>query len=336
MFLTYERLEKVSRREPPYRGTTDRFPLYSRRENTKNFYVREEDGQRVFDITYGQRWDTKEITKEEYNSLSARPQRNCVTELPENKILMYTSRPNIIGTVRPGNGGDGEFEFNGKSYGQGDMMFLTKLFRGYFSSMSRRGGMVYMVRREGNSGRTWYPIYRGMRVNARTVEPSVPHEIVIQHVDRKKSKALIKNYEHFFKVSEVMLKSLTMSQLLEMAQSMLAEHRGDKTESRYIDMYKSSMDTAPLDAFVWYCMAHNIGRLHYLAAFTQSVFAARVLDHNAYEELFMSVKRKITKEIYREHPDIFKEVRFACGEEFPSCDWGVKVIVNGQEMEQYK
>lgn len=336
MFLTYEQLEKVSRREPPYRGTTDRFPLLNRKHNTKNFYVREEDGQRVFDIAYGHRWYTEKITEEAYLALPAKTRANMV-QVVDHEYHMYVQTPNILGTVRPGYDKDGEFEFKARSMGQGDMYFISNAFRGYFSSMSRRGGMVYVVRNEGNTGRTWYPIYKGMKVNARTMKPSTPHEVVIHHVDRKKAKALVKTHDHFFKVSEVMLKALTMDQVIDLAKSMLEAEPENQSQSGLYQRYLSHRNDAPLDAFIWYCMAFNIGRVHYLSGYKGGLrnFYTEYANSNAHRELFTSVKRKIVKDIYREHPDIFKEVRYACGAEFPSCDWGVKVIVNGQEMEQY-
>lgn len=98
------------------------------------------------------------------------------------------------------------------------------------------------------------------------------------------------------------------------------------------------MNDAPLDAFIWHCMAHDIGRVRFIAMHPNGrhFYASHAKEESAYDKLFMSVKRRLTKEIYKAHPDIFKEVRFACGEAYPACDWGTKVIVNGQEMEQYK
>ncbi len=48
--LNYVRLNSISNSVSPYRGSVNRFPIASRRHNTKYFLVREEDGQRVFDI----------------------------------------------------------------------------------------------------------------------------------------------------------------------------------------------------------------------------------------------------------------------------------------------
>lgn len=196
--------------------------------------------------------------------------------------------------------------------------------------------MVYVVREGGK--RVWYPIYEGMKVNARTMKPSTPHEVVIYHVDRKKSKKLIEKYDHLFKVSKVMLKSLTLGQVIELAASMLESEPEVRSSAEFAKKYASCINDAPLDAFIWFCMLNNIGRVKWYAMSADYLnrTGPHSLQASAHETLFMSVKRKIVKDIYTANPDIFKQVQFACGEEYPSCDWGVKVLVNGQEMEQYK
>jgi len=52
------------------------------------------------------------------------------------------------------------------------------------------------------------------------------------------------------------------------------------------------------------------------------------------ENIFMATKRRIAKEIYKQHPDILKEVSCGSGKRYPACDWGVKLMVNGQQVEQ--
>lgn len=328
--MSYDRLQRVSRSTPPYRGTTNRFPLYTRRANTKYFLAREEDGQTVFDIVYGQRWETVELTEEQYFALSKHKAQRTV-EQPENRYIQYVSKPNILGTVRRGNSERGEFQFNASRYGQGERMFLTGLFRGWFFTDSRRGGMLYRER----ATEVMYPIYAGMKVDAVTMKPLTPHEVVIHRVDRKKSKHLTKDYEHFFKVSEVMLKSLTLGAVIAAAKELLDEI--GMVGSPLLQEAKVRLNTSPLDSFILYCMGHDIGRLVYRAKYSKSAyFYGSGEDVIAYDELFMNVKRRITKEIYIANPDVFKEIRYGCGKEYPTSDWGTSVVVNGLEMAQYK
>lgn len=340
--LSYSRLERIEINVPHYRGNKNRFPLANRRENTKYFLVREEDGQRVFDIVYGQRFQSFDLTKEEYETLEAQGCKDIHkyahyddkgNKVPDSfDYRRYEKKPNIVGTVRP----DNTFEFNQKNYHQGERGFLSQFSRGWFATDSRRGGLVY---REGGRSGAFHPIYKGMRIDTETMKPSVPYEVFTYHVDRKKSKALLAKYEHFYKVSEVMLKNMTMSMVLDTAKEIVDEifkNEGGTQRYRSDDIYfnkaEELIDDAPLDAFLLYCIALGVGRVAYQMRWTNTT---GLNETNAHDELFVILKRRLSKEIYKAHRDIFKEVQHTAGERFPSCDWGVKIIVNGQEMEQY-
>ena len=69
--LSYARLERITQTEKPYRGTTDRYPVGNRRHNLKNFFVREENGVKVFDVTYGTRFKSHPLTKKEFDAMES-------------------------------------------------------------------------------------------------------------------------------------------------------------------------------------------------------------------------------------------------------------------------
>jgi hypothetical protein len=344
MNLSYDRLTRATLSNAPYRGSTNRFPLLTRRQNRKYFLVREEDGKKVFDIVYGQSWHSEKITKEQADALS-RTSKKSLVERAGGEYLMYVTRPRIVGTVYPGETPAGEFEFNSGSYGQGDRMFLSDMFRGgWFTTNSRKGGMLYRKRMDGKS--ITHPIYRGMRVDAMTMRPIKPYEVVVNQVDRKKSKAVMAKYAHFFKVSEVMLKSINVGQVVEIANHLLYE--GDHPMSKRFAAGALRRDTvamclargeelindAPLDAFVWFALGHEIGRILY-RALGRMVGTRADDEYSAYDELFMSVKRRLVKDTYMRNPEVFKEVSYEMGADIPASDWGMKIIVDGKEVEQY-
>lgn len=335
--LAYDRLEKIVNSVPHYRGNKNRFPIANRRENRKYFLVREEDGQRVFDVVYGQRYHGTDLTKEEYETLEAQGCKELHKyqkwddkgqQIPDAfDYKRYTKADNIVGTVRS----DNTFEFNQKYYHQGERHYLSAFSRGWFVTDSRRGGLVY------SHGDVFHPIYQGMRINVETLQPSVPYEVFIHHVDRKAAKALLAKYEHFYKVSEVMLKALTMRMVLDTARevvdSIWKDDGGSKkyrSDEAYFTEAEKLVDDAPLDAFVLYCIALNVGRIAY-----QMRYSNKSMDEtSAHDELFVTLKRRLSKEIYKAHRDIFKEVKCESGKRYPACDWGVKILVNGEEVEQ--
>jgi hypothetical protein len=337
--LNYKRLNSISNSVTPYRGNADRFPLANRRENTKYFLVRDEEGQRVFDIVYGQRYHSTDLTEEQFYALEKQGCTNMhkYQKYDNNGQLipdqfdyrMYETRANIIGRVRP----DNTFEFNQKNYHQGERQFLSQFSQGWFYNDSRRGGFVY------KNGTKFHPIYKGMRMETEKMEPIVPYEVFINHVDRKKAKALVAKYEHFYKVSEVMLKNMTLGMAVDTLKEVVDETWKDeggtekyRSDQTYFEEAERLIDDAPLDAFVLYCMALNVGRLAYQMRWANTT---SLNDKSAHEELFTALKRRLSKEIYKTHRDIFKEVKCESGKRYPSCDWGVKIVVDGKEMEQY-
>jgi hypothetical protein len=185
------------------------------------------------------------------------------------------------------------------------------------------------------------PIWKGMRIDVSTMQPTVPYEVFINHVDRKKSKELLSKYERFYKVSEVMLKNMSERVAIETAREILHEVWGEDwratcggshgTESNVFKEAERLIDDAPVDAFLLYCISLDIDRFYYSVVFERNIASER----SAHERLFLRLKNKLNKELYKQHADVFKEVKCEAGKRFPACDWGVKIIVNGKEMEQY-
>jgi hypothetical protein len=143
--LNYTRLNSISNSVSPYRGSVNRFPIGSRRHNTKYFLVREEDGQRVFDIVHGQRWKHITLTKTEHDNLAKQGSPKLRSYQHGDgtwEYYTYEVSPNILGVVRP----DNTFEFTSTSYGQGDRGILSTYGHGELSTNSRMGGMIWTGR----------------------------------------------------------------------------------------------------------------------------------------------------------------------------------------------
>lgn len=322
--ITYKRLSDIVLTAPPYRGTDNRFPMFSRRENRKTFLVREESGEKVFDLVYGESWLTHDITKEEYELLDG---KNCYAQpyydkngnaTGHNVYKKYETRHNVIGTVRP----DNTFEFTKESYGQGERYYLSNFTRGFFSTDSRRGGMIHRERQR------MLPIWHGMRVRSDDglLMPTEQCEVQITHVNRKKARDLIGGYEQFFKVSEVMLKNVNDEQFLDLVTEVVDQHTSFKQLQAEA---MKCMNDAPLDAFAMFAWGYDIDRLRFRTKYKNTI------QCSPYEDFYMKTKRKIVKQIYLDNPDVFIPKTYATGEVYPACDWGTTVLVNGKVMEQY-
>ena len=336
--LNYDRLNEISLRvNNHYRGDKTRFPIGTRRQNNKCFYVREENGQKVFEITYGQRWSSKEVTKEEYEALKAAgkdARMYAEDSVKETVYMRYDVEPNVMGVVRP----DNTFEFNKKEYHQGERGFLSAYTHGYFINDSRRGGMVYSHRMD-----TMHPIWQGMRVDCATMKPTQEYQVFTRQVNRKSSKELTAPYKDFLRTTETMLKAMDWAAFIGMAADIHKQYMSETDEihagnayRKYGPIAERVKHEAPLDAAVLFMLQLGVGELQWdLRRYMESGSARHSRGDESPEELFVQMKRGLNKVLYRHHKEVFKRVEQTAGKRYPAGDWGVEVIVDGKEVKQY-
>lgn len=345
--LNYTRLNSISNSVSPYRGSLNRFPIGNRKQNNKYFLVGEENGSRIFNIVYGQNWNSVDITKDEYDELNKQGSSKirAYKNGDENGYCRYDVTPNIVGVVRP----DNTFEFTAKRYGQGDRGVLSAFGHGWLLTDSRRGGMVWMGRLNGNGERGVMPIYRGMRVHCETMRPTKPITVVGRKVDRKVGKALLADYADFYAVTETMTKAMDYETFVKTSAEVLTEHMSlaspeaansywlHRHHTEYTLVADALIHTAPLDAAILYMVAWDVGSMRWNIR--------RYLEHNttrysAHEDtphmMFTNLKRKLNKEIYKQNEQVFKKVEYTAPEMYPPSEWGYTVMVDGMEVQQYE
>ena len=317
--LSYNRLATVTRTTPPYRGSLDRFPLTTRKQNTKNFYVREENGVVVFDIVLGNRIKSTSLTYEEYLKKKILGMKGLHEYTYQSdgrtEYWMYETVRNILGTVYP----EGYFQFNkNNSFGQGDKAMLSDFTQGWFINDSRRGGMIW------KQHRSVIPIYKGARF-ATEVAPYMldDYEVIGRKVNRKVGKDVLGRYESFYKTTETMCKAMSKEMFLDVANEVIQDNK-----EKYFEAAEAMRDQAPLDALILYCMALDVGSLPH-----------QIRNRNWYtstpHDVFSNLKRKLNTQIYKENPEVFTLTRYGKGEAYPPSIWGYEVEVNGQKVEQY-
>ena len=340
--LNYTRLNSLANSVSPYRGSVNRFPIGSRRHNTKYFLVRDEDGQRVFDIVHGQHWKHVTLTKQEHDDLA----KQGSTKLRKYQdgdgtweYYTYETRPNILGVVRP----DNTFEFTSDRYGQGDRGVLSVYGNGCLSTDSRRGGMVWMGAQGGklrnDKTRGAIPIYKGLRVNCETMQPTKPITVIGKKVDRKVGKDLLAKYADFYAVTEVMTKAMDYEVFVKTMNEVMNDHLdGDiaRDHTEYSAKAEAIIHTAPLDAAMLYIMGWDIGGMRWnLRRFIDSNITRYSSSEDTPHTMFLNLKRKLNKEIYKQNDEVFKKVEYTNSEMFPPSEWGYTVMVDGVEVKQY-
>ena len=334
--LSYARLNEISLKEKNnYRGDKTRFPIGSRRQNNRCFYVREEDGQKVFDITYGRSWSQHEITEEEYKALEAAGGAvHCYADATPPRYVRTDVEPNVVGVVRP----DNTFEFNKDGYYLGDRGFLGAYARGYFINDSRRGGMLYTERNQ-----IMHPIWQGMRVDCDTMKPTQEYQVFIKKVNRKAGKALTAPYKDFLLTTETMLKAMSWSGFINVVYDVhmqyipeTGEEHVDNAYKKYITIAERIKNEAPLDAAVLFMLQLDVGNLRWdLHQHMKTKGIRTPRGDEMPEQYFLQMKRSINKALYRQHEEVLNRIEQPAGEHWPAGDWGIEIIVDGKEVKQY-
>jgi hypothetical protein len=169
------------------------------------------------------------------------------------------------------------------------------------------------------------PIFKNMRVTTDQAMRSLDEYSVIgRKVNRKVGKEVLAGYEHFYKVSETMCKAMDREAFLRTAKEVLEEHRDD-TDFEVADELR---DQAPLDAMILYASALGVGRI-------QDQIVHPNWHRSEPHEIFENLKRHMNNRIYKEHPEVFKLVRYGTDEKYPPSVWGYEIEVNGEIVQQY-
>ena len=338
--LNYKRLDNIAHSVSPFRGSLNRFPIANRRQNTKYFLVGEENGERVFSIVHGSRYTYVSLTKEEHDKQAKDGVSNLHSH--HNSDGSWTCRrydkvPNVLGLVRS----DNTFEFTSTGYGQGDRGILSSFSSGWLSTDSRRGGTIWRGKAHGNGDQSIIPIYEGLRVHCETMRPIKPITVVGRKVDRKVGKGLLARYQDFYLTTEVMTKAMDYDTFVRTMNDVVNEHMGGldayEMHNDYSVKAETLLHTAPLDAAMLYMVGWDIGNMRWnLRKFIDSKLSSR---YRSSEEtphiMFLNLKRRLNKEIYKTNDQVFKKVEYVGCEVYPPSEWGYTVLVDGVEVKQY-
>jgi len=340
--LNHKRLDNIAHSVSPYRGSLNRFPIGDRRQNNKYFLVGKEDGESVFTIVYGSRYTYVSLTKQEHDKQAKDGVGNLHSH--QNSDGSWTCRrydkiPNVLGLVRP----DNTFEFTSTGYGQGERGILSSYHFGYLRTDSRRGGTVWQGRLSGNGEQSIIPIYEGLRVNCETMRPTKPITVIGRKVDRKVGKGLLARYQDFYLTTEVMTKAMDYDTFVRTMNDVVNEHMGGidaagaNSHTDYSAKAEALLHTAPLDAAMLYMVGWDIGNMRWnLRKFVDSKLSSRYSSsEDTPHIMFLNLKRRLNKEIYKTNDQVFKKVEYVGCEVYPPSEWGYTVLVDGVEVKQY-
>ena len=339
--IRYEALLEQTRNEKPYRGTHNRFPVGSRKQSNKYFLTEEKDGESIARVIYGERRQYAAISKEEHSHLRGKINANVVQRGSPAEPTYYRidTVPNEIGIVRE----DNTFEFTAHHLNQGENNVLSKWSYTYFKTSSRHGGVVYSGRSNFADHGAFHPIWHGARFEIGTAKPYKPYQVFGLAVRRKEAKDYFKSYEKFFTIAKTMSTAMEWEVFRRTAIEVIDEHItgfdwnnlhgwfDPKRQDEFIAAGKLLQDTSPLDAYILYACGYNynvLNRIH-----TNKNYAWE--KDWSMANLYLGFHRRITQDIYKTTPELFKDVEYEAGKLYPANNWGIKVIVDGQQVKQY-
>ena len=201
------------------------------------------------------------------------------------------------------------------------------------------GGMIWTGRLHGNGTRGAYPIYHGMRVNCESMQPTKPITVIGRKVDRKVGKDLLAGYADFYATTEVMTKAMDYEVFVRTMNDVMNDHMGGdiaRDHTEYSAKAEALIHTAPLDSAMLYIMGWDIGNMRWnLRRFMDTQFGRYSAHEDTPHTMFLNLKRRLNKEIYKTHEQVFKKVEYVDGEMYPPSEWGYTVMVDGVEVKQY-
>jgi hypothetical protein len=202
--------------------------------------------------------------------------------------------------------------------------------------------MIWWGRVNGNGERSAMPIYHGMRVNCETMRPTKPITVIGRKVDRKVGKTLLAQYADFYTTTEVMTKAMNYDVFVKTMAEVVAEHMPEEGDhhawhwQKCKDKADALIDSAPLDAAMLYIMGWDIGNMRWnLRRFMDTNMSRYSAHEDEPHDMFVNLKRRLNKEIYKANDEVFKKVEYTNGEIYPPSEWGYTVMVDGQEVRQY-
>lgn len=335
--IRYEALLEQTRKELPYRGTHNRFPVGSRKQSNKYFLTDERDGESIARVIYGERRQYNVISKEMHDHLRGKINANVIERgSPEERVYYRIDTvPNELGIVRE----DNTFEFTAHHLNQGENNILSKWSYGYFNTSARHGGVVH-------SGlRVFHPVWQGARFSMDDNGKSYkPYQVFGLAVKRKEAKDHFKSYEKFFTVAKTMALAMEWESFRSTAIEVINEHItgfdwenmhswfDPKRQEDFLAAGKSLQDTAPLDAYILHVCGYSYNILNRVK--TGKNYYGWEAD-STMDKVYLGFHRRVTRDIYKASPELFKEVEYEAGKGFPANNWGIKVIVDGQQVKQY-
>lgn len=331
--------------DKPWRGSQD-YPISKRTHRHKYFRVRDENGNKVYDIYYGNSYSKVEISNDDYALLTAE-EKQQYHQYPSysntgigNTTQVWTrweTIPNLLLTIRSDD--TVEIVKDSEYLHQGERGYISYFIHATVRCEGRRGGAIAQIG-WGKSAK-YIPIFKGLRIHAGALTPhaSTDYEIITRKVNRSQAGEMLTKYENMFKVAETMCGVMDRETFLQQTIDTMKDNGFSNTEwfygSELTDVIEKGMevlDTDPAGAFMLF--SHGFVNQTFRSAVRNGQF-----NSWSYEDtisIMGSTKKKLLRKLYKDY-DVFNKTVIKSDEQrLPSSVWDIEIMVNGQEVAQYK
>jgi len=342
MILDYARLERITTVEKPYRKSTNRYPLENRKCSYKYFIEEQLDGEKVYAIVYGHKYEQEPITIEEYNADIANSKNSHIDTVTKT-YYRYRKVPNKIGIVHP----DNTFEFITDfkiGLGQGVRIHFNNGWFRYgtnLKSSTKHGGVIVTFGYGADA--ITHPVFKGLRISLDTGEAhsSCKYEVHRKIAIRKKVNELCKPYKKPLDTALLMLNNMTKETVVAFIREEVASKRDTDSSipKEEIQKAKNSMIDTPIDSLLLlaYEWATSYGFRYMIESPDNNSSRSWVYDNFSVNTCMLSVIKKFKRDLCESNSmTILTEEVSQAGDVYKSSEWGVDVRVNNQLVQQYQ
>lgn len=339
----YEWLQQREANEKPWRGTNE-YPISKRTHRHKYFKVNEENGKKVYDVYYGSSYNRVDISNEDHTKLTAQEKQeyqlypnysNTGISNVNQVWTKWVTSPNKMLTIHDDN--TVEFVKDSDWLHQGERGYLSQFVRALVKCESRRGGAIIYRWHD----KKYIPVFKGLRISPDTLQPhpNSNYEIIIRRVARSQASEMLSKYENMFKVAETMCGVMDRDTFLQQTIDTMKDNGLDNNGWYYgndvkeaIDKGMELLDTDPAGAFMLF--AHGFQNHTFRQAVRNGQFNS--WNHEDTFTIMHDTKKKLLRKLYKDYDTFTKTVFESKLQTYPSSVWGVELVVNGKQVEQYK
>lgn len=298
-FKSYDDFMKVTREQPPYRGTTNAYPLGNRKYSQRHFRVKDNGEINIFyaNRTNVDAWEVgkQDTLKREYERKMDYGERRLATVFPDNSIQISNR------------------------VWMSDYAMIGAVTGFYCRNESRRGGLVI------SHGKYIHPGFKGIRLmlDSAAPHPEMLYETRSLTLKRKEANEYMKRYDEFLATFPVMLNAMGKDAVREMTTEL--RNKVKFPHGTVEDVIGAIERKHYCDAAILFAI-HKLHMSHWM------------YGNKGIDSLISNVNEKFRAFALasaENKEEVFSVTKHEAGTYFPTSTWPLNVYHNDQPMKRF-